>query len=106
MDTKIETDNNCARVLIVDESRQGRAILSDMLRGRGFDIRLAADGEEALKVAAVFEPELVIIDLVMPGMDGMEVCERIRSMKLASRPAIIMVSALSYNEVIAEALCK
>lgn len=97
---------NSKKVLIVDDSKTARDRLSDMLKERNYDIRFAADGKEAVKVAKVFDPTLILINVVMPGMGGIEACERIRSIRLAARPTIIMISSVSEHEVIAEALSR
>ena len=94
------------RALVVDDDEFGRAIHSDMLKAGGFDVRTASDGEEALALVEEFAPYLILMDLVMPGMDGRVVCQRIRAMKLEVRPSVIVVSALDDTEVVAEALGK
>jgi two-component sensor histidine kinase len=77
-----------------------------MLKGRDYEIRFAADGLEAIKVAKAFDPALILMDVLMPGMNGIEACEQIRSVRLATRPTIIMVSGVSEHGIIAEALCR
>ena len=67
------------RVLVVDDDSR---ILSMMRRGlslAGYDVDLAADGQEALATAEASRPDLVILDIMMPGLDGLEVCRRLRS---------------------------
>jgi signal transduction histidine kinase len=67
------------RTLIVDDNRDAAAMLGEALRAWGYDVRLAADGPEALDVATAFEPHVVLLDLGLPVMDGYEVAERLRS---------------------------
>ena len=66
------------RVLVVDDEPMMVGFLRTGLRYEGFDVRAAADGDEALRVAAEFAPHLVVLDLMLPGTDGYEVCRRLR----------------------------
>ncbi|MBC8055622.1 MAG: PAS domain-containing protein, partial [Rhizobiales bacterium] len=67
------------RVLIVDDLRDGSDSLAMLLSGRGHTVQVAYDGREALRLAEAFRPEVVLLDLGMPGVDGYEVCRRIRA---------------------------
>jgi two-component system, OmpR family, KDP operon response regulator KdpE len=66
------------RVLIVDDEQQILRALRVILRDAGFEALPASDAEEALDVAAVERPDAAIIDLVLPGMDGVGLCKRLR----------------------------
>jgi two-component system KDP operon response regulator KdpE len=66
------------RVLVVDDEPQIRRALSTNLRARGFDIDLAETGEQALELAARHRPDLVVVDLGLPGIDGVEVVRGLR----------------------------
>jgi two-component system, OmpR family, KDP operon response regulator KdpE len=66
------------RVLIVDDESQIRRALRVGLTGHGYEVQVAASGEEALDLAAVAPPDLVILDLVLPGVSGLEVCKTLR----------------------------
>ncbi|MEJ0008926.1 MAG: response regulator [Steroidobacteraceae bacterium] len=68
-----------ARVLIVDDNRDGAQGLAMMLDLEGHEVRTAADGLEALGIAEEFHPQLVLLDIGMPGMDGYETARRLRS---------------------------
>lgn len=67
------------RVLVVEDDREIADALRRSLRHEGHDVRLAADGVEALDVASEFSPDLVVLDLGLPRMDGIEVCRRLRA---------------------------
>ena len=67
------------RVLVVDDEPQIRRVLRLALTAQGFDLRVAADGETALDTLRDWPADLVITDLSMPGMDGIELCRRIRA---------------------------
>jgi len=68
-----------ARVLIVDDNRDGAQGLAMMLDLEGHEVRTAADGPEALAIAEEFHPQVVLLDIGMPGMDGYETARRLRS---------------------------
>jgi two-component system OmpR family response regulator len=68
-----------ARVLVVDDERTIAELLTTALRFVGFEVRTAATGREALAAAADFHPELVLLDVMLPDLDGFEVCRRLRA---------------------------
>ncbi|HKA10945.1 MAG TPA: response regulator transcription factor [Candidatus Dormibacteraeota bacterium] len=78
------------KVLVVDDELLIRQFLTTGLRYEGYEVQEAKDGSEALTLAARFQPDIVILDLVMPGTDGYEVCRRLRG-----RPdlGIVMLTA-------------
>jgi two-component system response regulator MprA len=80
-----------AHVLVVDDDEQIRSPLRRLLSLEGFSVSTAADGEEALRFAAERFPDLVVLDRMMPGLDGIEVCRRLRAAD--SRLCIIMLTA-------------
>jgi two-component system, OmpR family, response regulator ResD len=77
-------------VLVVDDEEPVRQLLSLYFTADGFEVMVAATGTEAVALHASRRPDLVILDLMLPGLDGWEVCRRIRSI---SRVPIIMLSA-------------
>jgi len=81
------------RVLVVDDRPQNRALLVDLLRPLGFNVEEAADGREALSLARTMQPELVLLDLLMPTMDGFEFARRIRQLPEHRQTVLIAVSA-------------
>jgi len=66
-------------ILVVDDEPEIRRAVLGGLRAQGYEVRAAGDGEEALRLASLAAPDLVILDLMMPGMDGLEVCRRLRA---------------------------
>src|SRR5436853_7796104 len=74
-----ELDQIGGRVLVVEDDVDIADVLRRSLRNEGYEVRTSADGAEALDVAAGFTPDLVVLDLGLPGMDGVEVCRRLRS---------------------------
>jgi two-component system, OmpR family, response regulator MprA len=78
------------RVLVVEDDEEIAQVLQRSLRLDGYEVRLAADGEAALDAAATYRPDLVILDLGLPRLDGMEVARRLRS---ADDVPILMLTA-------------
>ena len=65
-------------ILVVDDDPKIRSVLGRGLHFEGYDVQLAADGAEALKLARTTPPDAIILDLMLPDMDGLEVCRRLR----------------------------
>ena len=78
-------------VLVVDDDREHRLLLAALLNRNGLRVSLAGDGPSALKLIAGALPDLMLLDVMLPGEDGLSLCRRIRS---ASRLPIIMLTAL------------
>jgi len=79
-----------SRVLVVDDEESLVTAIAYNLRRDGHEVETAADGERALEVAKATQPDLVVLDLMLPGMDGFEVCRQIRR---SSAVPILMLSA-------------
>jgi len=77
-----------SRVLVVDDEPQITRVLKTVLTSQGYQVRVAAEGESALSNVTEWRPELVITDLYMPRMDGVELCRRIRA--LSAVPIIVL----------------
>jgi len=78
------------RVLVVDDEEVIVDLISTGLRYEGFDVAVATDGREALAQAARFQPHLVVLDWMLPGLDGLTICQRLRAQ---SDMAILMLTA-------------
>ena len=81
------------KVLVVDDDPQIRKILTRMLAPATYEIRSADDGFAALQTVREWSPDLVILDIMMPGMSGIEVCRQIREEKPGQDLQILMLSA-------------
>ena len=82
-----------ARVLVVDDQPANVRLLEAILVTRAYDVMTASSGEDALKRIAESEPDLVLLDIVMPGIDGYEVCRRIRERVETAYLPVVMVTA-------------
>ncbi len=90
------------RILIVDDEKQIRKILSVLLKERNYEVAEASCGEEALQVQADFQAALVLLDLSMPGMDGLETLQKL--MSASSPPEVVMMTAFGTIRSAVEAM--
>ncbi|MFA6971738.1 MAG: HD domain-containing phosphohydrolase [Gallionella sp.] len=86
------------KILAVDDTPASLRLLSDILKAEGYEVRSAISGELALHAANSSPPELVLLDIRMPGMDGFEVCRRLKANPVTSDVPVIFVSAASETE--------
>ena len=84
-----------ARILVVDDSPQFVEMYAAMLEREGYIVSKAFDGIDALEKIEIEKPDLVSLDVIMPRMDGFEVCRRIRANPATEHLSVIMVSTLS-----------
>jgi two-component system KDP operon response regulator KdpE len=84
-----------ARILVIDDEKEIRKLLNVALSGHGFEVREAVDGREGLRRAATDAPDVVILDLGLPDMEGLEVVKSIRQW---SRVPIIILSVREYED--------
>jgi DNA-binding response OmpR family regulator len=82
-----------ARVLLVEDEADIRELIRYSLAQAGLEVEEAGDGAEALEKLRVFVPDLIVLDLMLPGMPGLEVCQRLRSRADTARLPIMVVSA-------------
>jgi two-component system KDP operon response regulator KdpE len=93
--------NEHRRILVVDDESQITRVLRTSLSSQGYDIRVANDGETALEIMKDWTPDLVITDLSMPNMDGLELCRRLR---LSTKIPIIVLSVKGEERTKVQAL--
>jgi two-component system KDP operon response regulator KdpE len=93
--------NDHRRILVVDDESQITRVLRTSLTSQGYDIRAANDGETALEIMKDWTPDLVITDLSMPNMDGLELCRRLRP---ATKIPIIVLSVRGEEKTKVQAL--
>ena len=79
-----QTDTHRGDILIVDDDLSSLNILSSMLTAEGYEVRGVPDGAMALTVIETQPPELVLLDIQMPGMDGFKICRKIKSEETSS----------------------
>ena len=87
-----------AKILVVDDMQANLRLLCDRLQRAGYQVRGAADGTEALAVAVAWQPDLILLDVLMPGIDGFEVCRRLRATAGFAAVPIVMLTALEATD--------
>ena len=80
------------RILVVDDDPDNNTIMEELLGG-DYHVKIATTGEEALEIALDFLPDIILLDIMMPGIDGYDVCRRLREHSTLQYAKIIMVSA-------------
>jgi signal transduction histidine kinase len=87
------------RLLVVDDNPAGRYATAHVLRSVGFEVLEAGSGNEAIKIVAENDPDLVVLDVNLPDIDGFEVCRRIRASESSARTPVIHLSATFVKDV-------
>lgn len=90
-------------ILLVDDNPQNLRVLSKMFEDNGYEIRAVRSGEQVFKIIEVLPPDLILLDIHMPGMDGYEVCRRLKGNPKHKDIPVIFISALSetFNKILA-----
>lgn len=97
-DTKITKRDVPSVILIVDDEERGCQALEILLAGQGYKLLFAHNGLDALEIASGQTPDLILLDVIMPGMDGFEVCRRIRNNADLAEVPVIMITSLDDKE--------
>jgi CheY-like chemotaxis protein len=87
------------RVLVIDDDREMRGVVAGTLRRDGYTVIEACDGREALDVVASTVPDLVLVDITLPGMDGVEVTRRLKERPALANVPVVALSALTQQAV-------
>jgi two-component system sensor histidine kinase/response regulator len=85
-------------VLLVDDNDDNLRIMREILVHRGYDVRVARDGQSALKLIDEQRPDVVLLDVMMPEMDGIEVLERLKTSPQNAAIPVILVTAKAQDE--------
>ena len=84
-----------ASILIVDDTRDNVRLLMQILKQRGYTVNAVSNGEQGLAVALAAPPDLILLDIMMPGIDGYTVCERLKARPEPAKIPVIFISALN-----------
>lgn len=84
-----------SRLLLADDNQQNRELLEAYLLGEGYQIEMAVDGQETIEKVAEVEPDLILLDIMMPRMSGYEVAKQLKSDDETKNIPILMVTALN-----------
>ena len=83
------------KILIADDNEANRELIEAYLAGMDAEIEIAVDGQDTLDKIAAFKPDLVLLDVMMPKLNGFEVCQQIKSDDATKQTMILMVTALN-----------
>ena len=91
------------KILVVDDDKDILELLQYNLKKESYDVKIANNGHDAIDIAKEFEPHLIILDIMMPGIDGVETCRQIREIPTLANSFILFLTARSeeYSEVAA-----
>ena len=95
---------NHPSVLVVDDEPDNFDVIETLLSDRDYQLHYAANGQEAIASLDTFNPDLILLDVMMPGIDGIEVCRLIKALSKWQAVPIIMVTALSSKSDLAHCL--
>lgn len=95
--------NKKHKILVVDDDKSITELLQYNLEKQGYDVRVANEGKEAIDKAKIFLPQMVLLDIMMPGMDGVETCRMIREINRLKDVFVIFLTARAeeYSEIAA-----
>jgi CheY-like chemotaxis protein len=96
---KNKVDLQAPRILLVDDQPANLNLLYELLEGEGYRISVAPSGPVALKVVEQAEPDLILLDVMMPGMDGFEVCRRLKQDEKTQDIPVVFITALTEDVV-------
>ncbi len=91
-------------VLVVDDTPESLGFLTDTLDGAGYTVLIATDGESALRLVEQITPDLVLLDALMPGIDGFETCRRLKQQPPLAHMPVIFMTGLAETEHVVEGL--
>jgi len=94
----LDTDGSQRTILVVDDLKTNRMVLTDFLAPFGFNVVLASNGEEALARVAESPPDLVLLDVIMPKLDGFEVCRQLKEDPATALIPVVFMTALDKTE--------
>ena len=83
------------KLLIVDDEADARQMLDYNFTAAGFDVITADSGDAALRFAALHKPDVILLDIILPGMDGFTVCRRLRDQPATARTPVVVLSSHS-----------
>ena len=92
-----------SKILIVDDKQENLELLTQILEAEGYEIAFAMDGEQAIKIATMYLPHLILLDVMMPGIDGFEFLETIKKEGLGKNPVVVVLSNQGQDEEIEKA---
>ena len=98
------TSGRLPRVLVADDDPQGLELLEAYLSDSNFDVRTSADGDQTLEQVRQWQPDVILLDIMMPKISGFEVCKRLRANPASRTIGILMITALDQSSDVERAV--
>jgi len=90
--------SNQPRILVIDDESIARITIDALLSSENYEMYFAENGEDGIAIASEIQPDIILLDVMMPGMNGFETCRKIRSMIALAEVPILLVTALDDRE--------
>ena len=87
------------KILVADDEQEIRELLENFLTHQGYEVVLASDGNQALQLASEENPQVIILDVKMPGLDGLEVCKRLKEQEQTRLIPVIVITGFEDNKI-------
>jgi DNA-binding response OmpR family regulator len=87
------------KILVADDEQEIRDLLDNFLKDQGYEVILASDGEQALQLAEMENPQAIILDVMMPGLDGLQVCKRLKEKEETKLIPVIFITGFEDNKL-------
>jgi CheY-like chemotaxis protein len=87
------------KILVADDEQEIRDLLDNFLKDQGYEVILASDGEQALQLAEMENPQAIILDVRMPGLDGLQVCKRLKAKEETKLIPVIFITGFEDNKL-------
>jgi len=94
------SEQRAPKILVIEDETTQRILVKEYLEESGYVVRLAEDGKRGLEMATALEPDLILLDLLLPSMDGYELCERLKQNEATAHIPVILVTASRETDVI------
>lgn len=89
------------KILVVDDKKENLELMTNILEKEGYDVSFAMDGEKAIRIASLYQPDLILLDVMMPGIDGFETCRRMKSLNdLRDIPIIFVTGRVEVSDIV------
>lgn len=90
-----------SKILVVDDKKENLELMTNILEKEGYDVAFALDGEKAIRVASLYQPDLILLDVMMPGIDGFETCRMMKSLNdLRDIPVIFVTGRVEVSDIV------
>lgn len=90
-----------SKILVVDDKKENLELMTNILEKEGYDVAFAMDGEKAIRIASLYQPDLILLDVMMPGIDGFETCRIMKSLnELRDIPVIFVTGRVEVTDIV------